>query len=109
MKDLGEVIKDIAQEIIEQCGDDLTKATFELYDDDENCMLSAVVAELLSHELAMQCLGLTKITEIIRRRVTEFPNSLDIDEIERLGNMLSWYLCEEVEKRLDEMDEENIT
>jgi hypothetical protein len=104
MKDLGEVVKDIAREIIEQCGDDLTKVTFEKFDEDENCVPSEAVAELLSYELGMRCLGLTKIIEIIRRRVTEFPNNLDLDEISRLGGMLSWYLCEEVEKRLNEMD-----
>jgi hypothetical protein len=108
MKDLGEVVKDIAREILEQCGDDLTRVTFEMFDEDENCVPSEAVAELLSYELDMRCLGLTKITEIIRRRVTEFPDNLDLDEISRLGGMLSWYLCEEVEKRLDEMDEENI-
>jgi len=104
MKDLGEVVKDIVQEIIEQCGDDLTKVTFEKFDDDENCVPSAVVAGLLSYELAMQCLGLQKVAEIVRRRATEFPDSLDTDEIERLGGMLSWFLCDEVEKRLDGMD-----
>jgi|GEM_PF-3527902 len=109
MKDLRKVIESIAQEIIEQYGDDLTKVTFEMFDEDENCVPSSVVARLLSDELAMRGLGLEKISEIIRRRATEFPDSLDLDETVRLGEMLCWYLCEEVEKRLDEMDEETVT
>jgi len=109
MKDLRKVVEDIAREILKQYGDDLTKVTFTMFDGSENCVPSSIVAGLLSDELALRSLGLQRVAEIIRRRVTEFPDSLDLDETVRLGEILCWYLCEEVEKRLDEMDEETIT
>jgi len=100
MRNLGKVVEKIAQEILEQYGDDLVRTARESEESEEDYASTptGVIAGILTHELALRNFGLQGVSEIIRRRIGDFPAGLDIDETIRLGNMLSWYL----EKRLND-------